>query len=112
MKVRKDDPRVLALQAKIDDSTQKALWAFRFIYEQQTDAEKFTGEDLGIRDNKGFQPHATARMNELYERLEARNWLLTAAEADQLRAVMQRYAHQIVRLTVQEKAKAKERETA
>lgn len=95
----RDDARVAALQDQIKDSTQKALWAFQFVWDQQTETEKFTGEDSGVRDHKGFQPHRTAEMNRLYDQLQEQGWMLTPAQCDQLRKAMQSYARQILRLT-------------
>lgn len=95
----RDEARIDKAKADIAGSTQKALWAFRFVWNQQTDTEKFTGVDSGVRDHKGFQPHTTESMNDLYETLKEQNWLLSAAQCDRLRTVMPSYAKQILRLT-------------
>lgn len=95
----RDDARVMALQEQIEASTQKAVWAFRFVWDQQTESEKLSGRDLGIRDHRGFQPHTTEQMNDLYEDLEDQGWKLTPAQCDRLRAVMPSYARQILRIT-------------
>lgn len=94
----RDDARIKKLQDDIAGSTQKALWAFRYVWDQQTDLEKFTGTDSGVRDHKGFQPHRTEAMNDLYDDIREQGGLLTAAQCDRLRTVMPSYAKQILRL--------------
>lgn len=95
----RDDARVKRLQDQIAGSTQKALWAFEFVWDQQTDTEKFTGVDTGVRDHKGFQPHMTEDLNNLHDDIRDQGGLLTPAQCDRLRTVMPSYARQILRLT-------------
>lgn len=94
----RDDARVEAFKAQIADSTQKAVWVLQFIYDQQTEAEKFAGRDIGVRDHKGFTPVEADSMNDLYEQLEEQGWRLTPAQCDRLRKAMQKYARQVLRL--------------